>query len=79
MIRNPTMICERPAHVEERLEFGHWEGDLIIGNRSATLVERVSRYTLLVPLPGTRTMQALNTAVIDALHQVPHVLKKSLA
>lgn len=81
MIRNPVMISERPAHVEDRVEFGHWEGDLIIGNHStalATLVERVSRYTILVPLPGARTMKALNTALTDALQQLPASLKKSL-
>nr|NKB40911.1 IS30 family transposase [Ilumatobacter sp.] len=81
-IRNPIMIAERPAHVEERIEFGHWEGDLIIGNRStalATLVERVSRYTILVPLPGARTMDALNIAVTAALRDVPKEMKRSLA
>ncbi len=81
-IRNPTMISERPAHVEDRIDFGHWEGDLIIGNRStalATLVERVSRYTILVPLPGARTMDALNLAVTAALRKVPDAMKRSLA
>lgn len=81
-IRNPTMISERPAHVEDRIEFGHWEGDLIIGNRStalATLVERVSRYTILVPLPGARRMDALNLAVTAALRTVPDAMKRSLA
>lgn len=76
------MIAERPAHVEDRIEFGHWEGDLIIGNRStasATLVERVSRYTILVPLPGARTMDALNLAVTMALRDVPTEMKRSLA
>lgn len=36
-IRNSIMIAERPVHVEDRIEFGHWEGDLIIGNRSTAL------------------------------------------
>jgi IS30 family transposase len=82
MIRNPTMISERPAHVADRIEPGHWEGDLIIGNRStamATLVERVSRYTLLLQLPGLRTMEALNAAVIAAIELLPGTLRRSLA
>jgi IS30 family transposase len=81
MIRNPTMIADRPAHVDDRVEGGHWEGDLIIGNRStalATLVERVSRYTLLVPLPGLRTMDALNQAVTAAFEPLPASLRRSL-
>lgn len=81
MIRNPVMISERPAHVEERIEFGHWEGDLIIGSRSTALaprVERVSRYTILVPLPGARTMDALNVAVTAAIRGPPSAMKRSL-
>ena len=53
----------------------------IIGHYStalATLVERVTRYTLLVPLPGLRTMDALNTAVAEVFDPLPEVLCRSL-
>jgi len=81
VIKNRLMIKERPAHIEDRLEVGHWEGDLIVGNRStalATLVERMTRFTLLVQLPGKRTMDALNSSLEAAFAELERGLTRSL-
>src|SRR5512135_414933 len=55
-IKGMRSIAARPCQVSERIEPGHWEGDLIIGAKMtaavATLVERVSRYTVLIHLPS---------------------------
>ena len=76
------MISERPASVEDRAPPGHWEGDLIIGatGQSAvgTLVERSTRYTLLLYLPNGHTAVEVQDAIIDKLADVPHSLRLSL-
>ena len=75
-------ITERPAVVAERSEPGHWEGDLIIGerNRSAvvTLVERSSRFTLLAGLPGGYNADVTAAAVTAAMRRVPSHMAKTL-
>ena len=78
-----TMISQRPAAAADRSEAGHWEGDLIAGasNRSAigTLVDRASRFTILVHLPGRRhTAETVRDALVAALTPLPAQLRRSL-
>jgi IS30 family transposase len=77
-----TMIDQRPEEAADREVAGHWEGDLITGeaNRSAigTLVERSSRYTILLYLPGRHTAEAVRDAVIAVLGALPRHLRRSL-
>jgi IS30 family transposase len=72
----------RPAIVELRRQAGHWEGDLIIGawQRSAiaTLVERKTRYTLLVPLPHGHAAARVADALITAFAVLPAALRRTL-
>lgn len=73
-------IRERPAAVEDRAIPGHWEGDLIAGTRAsqiATLVERHSRFVMLVKLTG-RDSQTVVSALIEQAKQLPVELRKSL-
>jgi transposase, IS30 family len=79
-----AMIDQRPAEAGDRRVPGHWEGDLIVGahNRSAigTLVERSSRFVVLLHLPGDRHgAEVVRDAVIDAFALLPAGLKRSLA
>lgn len=78
-----SMLSERPKQVADRRVPGHWEGDLILGahNRSAigTLVERTSRFTLLVHLPGANHgADVLKGALVEAMHRLPAALRRSL-
>jgi IS30 family transposase len=73
-------IRERPAEVEDRAVPGHWEGDLIAGSRSsqiATLVERHSRYVMLVKLPA-RDSSTVVKALSRTILRLPQQLRRSL-
>ncbi len=78
-----AMIDQRPAEADSRDMPGHWEGDLITGaaNRSAigTLVERSSRFTILLHLPGgLHTAEAVRDALVQAMAALPAPLRRSL-
>jgi IS30 family transposase len=73
-------IRERPADVEDRSIPGHWEGDLIAGTKNthiATLVERQSRFTVLVKVDGKDTATVIS-ALCREVKELPAVLRKSL-
>lgn len=79
-ITNAVSISERPASVEDRAVPGHWEGDLISGSNNshiATLVERHSRYVMLVKVKGKETDTVIS-ALIKHAHKLPAELYKSL-
>jgi transposase, IS30 family len=82
--RIPDMvnISQRPAEVEDRAIPGHWEGDLLMGknNKSAigTLVERSSRYVMLLHLPNGHGPAQVERAIIAATQKLPDFIWKSL-
>ena len=75
-------IRQRPAVVEPRRQAGHWEGDLIVGagQRSAiaTLVERKTRLTVLVRLPGNHSAKSVGDALIEVFAGMPARLRRTL-
>jgi IS30 family transposase len=79
-IKDMVSIRERPAAVEDRAVPGHWEGDLLIGTHNsqiATLVERHTRYVMLVKVPNKDT-ETVISALIRQAHKLPSELYKSL-
>lgn len=73
-------IAERPAEVEDRAVPGHWEGDLISGpgnNHMATLVERHTRFVMLVKLEGKDTLSVVS-ALTRQMQNLPALLRQSL-
>ena len=79
-IADAISIRQRPAEAEDRAVPGHWEGDLVEGSRGtyiATLVERRSRFVILVKLSEKRTEVVVN-ALIKAVRKLPTALRKSL-
>jgi len=81
-LRGMVMISERPQEVEDRAVPGHWEGDLILGkgSRSAvgTLVERSTRYVLLLHLPNGRSAIQVEQAMREAITGLPDELVRTV-
>lgn len=81
-IRGMIHISERPAEAEDRAVPGHWEGDLLMGRLGrpamATLVERKSRFVMLVRLGGDTSAQAVERALAKKVRKLPVHLKRSI-
>lgn len=79
-IPNLVPISQRPASAEDRAVPGHWEGDLLVGSNNSyilTLVERASRFTMLIKVPGKDTASVI-AALTKHVQQLPKELRKSI-
>jgi IS30 family transposase len=81
-IKDKVMISERPAEADDRAVPGHWEGDLVLGTdgRSAvgTLVERTTRFVMLLHLPTDHGAETVRDAITDKITALPAALRRSL-
>ena len=80
-LRDAINISVRPAEVADRAVPGHWEGDLVLGRGNsaiATLVERTSRFAVLVSLPEGRSSEAVLAALAARIVTLPEQLVRSL-
>ncbi|MFB1484327.1 IS30 family transposase [Corallococcus sp. RDP092CA] len=81
-LRDMVMLSQKPPDAEDRAVAGHWDGDLIIGKagKSAvgTLVERHSRYVMLLELPHGRTAERVHEALTVQIQRLPEHLRRSL-
>ena len=81
-IKDKVMIADRPAEAADRAVPGHWEGDLIIGTDSGsaigTLVERTTRFTMLLHLPADHGAAAVRDAITTTITTLPAELRRSL-
>jgi IS30 family transposase len=80
-LRDAVHISERPAEADDRAVPGHWEGDLLLGTGNsaiATLVERSSRFAVLIRLPKGRSSEAVLDALKEKTATLPEQLVRSL-
>lgn len=81
-IPNMKSIHERPQSIENRTDLGHWEGDLIVGKDHAsaigTIVERVSKFTIIVNLPNGKESEETVDAFTEEFKSLPRSLRKTL-
>jgi transposase, IS30 family len=81
-IRDMVNISERPKEADDRAVPGFWEGDLIIGkggkSQIATLVERKSRFTLLVRIPYDRNAERVAYLLAEKMKRLPEIVKNSI-